>query len=160
MVQIRTHKTRCPRRDFEITRIIERLRGARKSRDHETVPRSDDFIVEVRPRPLPPDREQFLARSREHVRNVLFVFIKMSRGFSDRMALDQNVLPAKFIVRIASLRRVTVRLDAVMEIENLTRIAERIVDLFFGPDVECAFCGLLMPAVIARVYNRTVRILG
>jgi hypothetical protein len=105
------------------------------------------------------DRQQFLTRFREHFRNLSFTFLKMPSGLTNRASLDQNVFSAEFIVRIASFRRVTVRLDAVMKIENLGRISERIVDLFFCPDIECAFGGFDMAAVSARGY-RAVGVLG
>ncbi len=62
-------------------------------------------------------------------------------------------------MRIASFRRVAVCLDAVMEIENLSGLAERIIDFFFCPDIECAFGGLLMAGIIDS-YNGAVRVLG
>ena len=55
----------------------------------------------------------------------------MLRGLGDRMPFDQNIFAAKFILRIASFGRVSVRLHAVMKIENLRGIAERGVDFFF-----------------------------
>ena len=62
-------------------------------------------------------------------------------------------------MRIASVRGVAVRLDAVMEIENLRRISQRIIDLLFRPDIECALGGFGMTAVSARGY-RAVGVLG
>src|SRR6266403_2954838 len=44
---------------------------------------------------------------------------KVLRSLGKSVPLDQNILAAEFIVRIASFRRVTVRLDAVMKIKNL-----------------------------------------
>ena len=81
-------------------------------------------------------------------------------GFRNRVTLNQNIFAAEFILRIAPFRRVSVRLNAVMEIENLGGIAERGIDLFFRPDVECAFGGLRVAAVSIRGYNGTVGIFG
>ena len=52
------------------------------------------------------------------------------------------------------------RLHAVMEIENLSGIAKRFVDLFFYPGVEGAFLGLNMAGVSARGHNGAVGIFG
>jgi hypothetical protein len=93
----------------------------------------------------------------------------MLRRLCYRVPLDQNIFAAEFIVRIASLRRVAVRLHAVMEIENLSGITQCRVDFFFRPDIECAFCGLPMagssPSPRLRQtsrpgYNRAVGIFG
>ena len=62
-------------------------------------------------------------------------------------------------MRIASFRCVAVRLDAVVEIENLGRISECIIDLFFRPHIECAFRGLLVAGIIDS-YNGAVGVLG
>src|SRR6476660_6958011 len=83
----------------------------------------------------------------------------MQSGLGNCVALDQNVFTAEFIVRIASFRRVAVRLDAVMEIENLGRISECIVDLFFRPNIEGAFGGLLVVGSIDS-NNAAVSVLG
>ncbi len=93
----------------------------------------------MRPRTFAADGKQFLAALRQRFANFLFAFLKMLSGIRNRVAFDQNIFAAEFIVRIASLRRVAVRLHTVMEIENLSGILQRIVDLFFCPDVEGAF---------------------
>src|SRR6266567_3919607 len=94
--------------------------------------------------------KQFLATLRKKFRNLLFGLLKMLSGFRDCVAFDQNISAAEFIVRVASLRRVSMGLHAVMEIENLSGIAQRFVDLFLGPNVERAF-GRLPVAGIVRL---------
>src|SRR5207253_3866805 len=54
-----TNKSRGSRRAFKVTRFIEYLRRARIGRDHEAIPRCDDFVVEMRSRPFASDREKF-----------------------------------------------------------------------------------------------------
>src|SRR5947208_15406395 len=76
------------------------------------------------------------------------------------MTLNQNIFAAKLILRIAPFRGISVRLNAVMEIENLGCITQRVVDLFFCPDIEYAFFRFWMAAVDARGYNWTVGIFG
>ena len=82
----------------------------------------------------------------------------MLRGLCNRVAFDQNVFATELVLWIASFRRVAVRLHAVMEIKNLSSIAQRIVDLFFCPDVKGAFLCLHVAAVSARSYNGAVGI--
>src|SRR4029077_16167966 len=47
-----------------------------------------------------------------------------------------------------------------MEIENLGRITKGSVDLFFRPDIECAFFGLCVAAASASAYNRAIGVFG
>ncbi len=54
---------------------------------------------------------------------------------------------------VASFRRVAVRLHAVMEIENLSGIANRFVDFLFRPDVENAFGGLPVTGITDPGYS-------
>src|SRR6266496_3447111 len=44
-----------------------------------------------------------------------------------------------FVLWIASFRRVSMRLHAIVEIENLSGVAKRRVALFFRPNIERAF---------------------
>ncbi len=67
----------------------------------------------------------------------------MLRGLRGRVPLDQNIFAAKFILRIAAFRRVSMRLHAIMKVKNLGGIAKRGVDLFFRPDIKRAFDTLL-----------------
>ena len=107
----------------------------------------------MRSRPFTANRQQFLAALRKRFRNLLFGLLKMPSGFRDRVTFDQNIFPAEFIVRIASFRRVSMRLHAVMEIENLSGIAKRWSSTFFlCPNVESAFGGLLWPLGSARAF--------
>ncbi len=48
-------------------------------------------------------------------------------------------LPSKFSLRIAPLRRVALRLDAVLVIEELGVLPERLVDFLLRPNVKRAF---------------------
>ena len=79
----------------------------------------------------------------------------MFRRFGNRVALDQNIFAAKFILRIASFRRVTVRLHSVVKFKHRRLIAERGVDLFIGPNIKRAFAVLGFP-----MFEKTVRIFG
>src|SRR6267378_8377063 len=76
------------------------------------------------------------------------------------MTLNQDVFAAEFILGIASFRRVSVCLHAVMEIENLSGITKRSVDLFFRPDIECALLGLCVAVVVARGYKGAIGVFG
>ena len=134
------------------------MRGARVGRDHQAIPCSDDFVVEVRARPLIANRKQFLAALRKRFRNLFFGLLNMLGGLRDRVAFDQNIFATEFIVRIASFRRVAVRLHAVMEIENFSGIADRCVDFFFSPNIERTFSGLPVTGITHPGYNRTVSI--
>ena len=85
----------------------------------------------------------FSAALRQRVANFLFAFLKMLSGVCYRAAFDQNILAAELIMRITSLGRVAVRLHAVMEIKNLSGIAECVVDFSLCPDVERPFRNFL-----------------
>src|SRR5207244_10030228 len=103
---------------------------------------------------------QFLATSHQQSGNFILAFLETLSRLGNRVTLDQNIFSAEFIVRIASFRRVSMRLHAVMEIENLSGIAKRFVDLFFCPNVERAFGGLAVAGIADPGYNRTVGIFG
>src|SRR5205823_9848226 len=77
----------------------------------------------------------------------------MLRGLCNRVAFDQNVFATELVLWIASFRRVAVRLHAVMEIKNLSSIAQRIVDLFFCPDIKGAFGCLPVAGIVDPGYN-------
>ena len=55
--KMRANKSRGSRRAFKVTRFIEYLRRTRVGRDHEAIPRCDDFVVEMRARPVTSDRQ-------------------------------------------------------------------------------------------------------
>src|SRR5205823_14479822 len=74
--------------NFQVMRVVERLSGARKRRDHQTVPCSDDLVVEMRARTFTANSKQFLAALREQFRNLLFGFLKMLSGFPVRVTFD------------------------------------------------------------------------
>src|SRR5437773_9613661 len=114
----------------------------------------------MRSRPFGTDGKQFLAALRQQFTNFLFAFLKMLSGIRNRVAFDQNIFAAEFIVRIASFRRVAVRLHTVMEIKNLASIAQRIVDFSFCPDIERAFGGVGMTKIADPSYDRAVGIFG
>ena len=63
--------------------------------------------------------EQFRAALCQNFYNLLFGFLKTLCCLCNSVAFNQDILSAEFIVRIASFRRVAVRLDAVMKIEDL-----------------------------------------
>src|SRR5438477_6475276 len=84
----------------------------------------------------------------------------MLRGLGDRMPLDQYIFAAKFILWIASFRRISVRLHAVVKIENLRGVAERRVNFFFCPNVKRAFGVFPMAGVTAPGYSWAVGIFG
>ena len=81
----------------------------------------------------------FALTLRQRIRNFLRGLLKMLCRFRNGVTLDQNIFAAEFILRIAPFRRISVRLNTVMKIENLGGIAQRCVDLLFRPDIECAF---------------------
>src|ERR1700737_105015 len=76
------------------------------------------------------------------------------------MPFDQNVFAAKFPLWIAAIRCVAVRLNTVVKLERLGIGTERIVDLFFSPNVERSLGGLGMVGVTDPGYNGAVRVLG
>src|SRR5437667_3853050 len=104
--------------------------------------------------------KQFLATLRKRFCSLLFGLLKMFCCLCDRMAFNQNIFAAEFIMRIASFRRVAVSLHAVVKIENLSGIAKRFVDFFFAPDVERAFGGLLVTGITDPGYNWAVGVFG
>src|SRR5205814_2835145 len=112
---------------------------------------------EVGSGPFAANGEQFLAALRKRFRDFLFGFLKVFRSLQNGVPFDEDVFAAEFIMGIASFRCVAVRLHAVMEIENLTGIAEHIVDFFSCPDVESAFLGLAVAGITDPGYNGTVR---
>ncbi len=83
------------------------------------------------------------------------LFSKCLRRLRDRVTLDQNIFPAKFILRIASFRRVAMRLNAEVKFENIRVVAQRVVDFFFGPNVKRAFA-----FSVAALYERRSRLPG
>ena len=82
----------------------------------------------------------------------------MLRGLGDRVPLDQYIFAAKFVLRIASFRRVAVRLHAVVKIEKLGSVTDRRVDLLFRPYVKRAF-GLPVAGILDPGYNGAVSVL-
>ena len=104
-------KLRGARRSFQITRIVQHLRAARKGGNHQAVPSRDDLVVEMRPRPLRAKVEQTLrGLRRASARISSSLLLKMLRRLRDGVPLDQDILPVKLAVRIAAGRRVAVRL--------------------------------------------------
>ena len=99
-------------RTFQIARIVHKLGPARKGRNHQTIPRRNDLVVEMRARTFAADRQQFFATTGESLSNFVFAFLKMFRGLCNCVALDQNVFAAKLLLRIAALRGVAMRLHA------------------------------------------------
>src|SRR6266436_5041438 len=98
--------------------------------------------------PFGADREKFFAALSQQIAHCLLAVSigrrdgyvpETLRGLGNRVALDQDILAAKFVLRVAAFGRVAVRLHVVMKIEHLRRLAERGVDFLFRPDVERAF---------------------
>ncbi len=58
------------------------------------------------------------------------------RRFRQRLALPENVLPAKLAVRIAFPRHVAAVRHAEVGAKQLSVIAEQIVDLSLAPNIE------------------------
>src|SRR5437763_16114254 len=79
----------------------------------------------------------------------------MLRGLGNRVTPDQNILATKFVLRIAAFGRIAVRLNSVVKFKCGGIVAERGVDLFIGPNIECAFAVLGI-----SVLEKAVRILG
>ena len=111
-------------------------------------------------RPFFANGKQFLATSHQQSGNFILAFLETLSRLRNRVTLDQNIFTAEFIVRIASFRRVSMRLHAVMEIENLSGIAKRFVDVFLCPNVERAFGGLAVPGIADAGCNWAVCIFG
>src|SRR5437667_2856919 len=95
----------------------------------------------MRPWPFGADRQYLFAATRERLANFVVALFEMLRGLGHPMPLDQDILTAKFVLRVAAFGRVAVRLHAVMKIEYLRGLAERGVDFLFRPNVERAFGG-------------------
>ena len=85
------------------------------------------------------------------------VFLKMLRRFRNRVTLNQNIFTAEFILRIAAFRRISVRLNPVMEVKMSAAFAQRCIDLLFRPDIKCAFLGLEMAAVNGPLLQQDCR---
>src|SRR5437667_12184422 len=101
--------------------------------------------------PFGTDREKFFAALSQQIAHCLLAFSigrrdayvpETLRGLGNRVALDQDIFAAKFVLRVAAFGRVAVRLHAVMKIEHLRRLAQRGVDFFLSPNVESAFAFL------------------
>ena len=107
------------------------MRAAGISRNHQAIPGRDDLVVEMRPRPFGTNGKQFLATLRRGTPNFSLGFPKVLRGLCDRMALNQNIFAAEFILRIAPFRRISMGLHAIMKIENLGDIPQRSIDFLF-----------------------------
>src|SRR6266550_195385 len=82
----------------------------------------------------------------------------MLRGLGDCMPLDQNIFTAKFILWIAALRRIAMRLHAIMKIEYLSGVTKRRINLFLSPDIECAFGGPAVAGIADPGYNWAIGI--
>src|SRR5581483_7307565 len=107
------------------------------------IPAGNDLVIKMGTRPCSTDGKQFGSGLRQGILNVPLGFLKMLRRFRNGVTLNQYVFTAKLVLRIAPFRRISMRSNAVMEIENLGRIAQRFIDLLFRPDIECAFGGLV-----------------
>ena len=91
-------------RGFEIARIAQHLRGTGESGNHQPVPGGDDLVVEMRPRTLVEQIQQF-GTTRESIIDI---------GCSSRNVLPspravpfvENIFAPQFSVRIASLGNV------------------------------------------------------
>ena len=82
----------------------------------------------------------------------------MLRGLGDCMSLDQNIFTAKFILRIAALGRIAMRLHTIVKIEYLSGVTKRRINLFPGPDIECAFGGSAVAGIADPGYNWAIGI--
>src|SRR5439155_23935656 len=99
----------------------------------------------MRPWPFGADREKFFAALSQQIAHCLLAFSfgrrdarrphrrdayvpETLRGLGNRVALDQDVLAAKFVLRVAAFGRVAVWLHAVVKIEHLGSVAQRGVD--------------------------------
>jgi hypothetical protein len=58
LVKILPNEFRGPGRRLQIGRITQHLRAARESGNHQSVPRGNDLIVEMRPRTFAAQLEQ------------------------------------------------------------------------------------------------------
>src|SRR6266581_7211533 len=141
-------------RSFDVTRLIQNRGSARAGRNHQAVPCGNDFIVQMWARTFVADRQQLLATACEQLSSFVLVLLKMLRRLGNRVALTQNILATEFILRIASFRRVTVRLDTVVKLEYCGVGTEGVVDLFFHPNIKRALAVLRL-----SVFEKAVRVL-
>ena len=63
----------------------------------------------------------------------------MFRRFGEALPFVENVFAPKFALRIAPFGRVPALLDAILIIEKFGILAERVIDFFLRPNIECAF---------------------
>src|SRR5207237_9525788 len=111
---------------WDVGRRAQDLGGARVRSDHERVPGRENFVVEMRPWPFGADREKFFAALSQQFAHCLLAFSigrraarrphtrdayvpETLRGLANRVALDQDILAAKFVLRVAAFGRVAVR---------------------------------------------------
>src|SRR5205085_2785730 len=106
-------------RGFKIRLVIEDLGAPGKGRKHPAVPGRDDLVVQMRSRPLRPNREQGPARVPQNLRDLAFAFANVLRRLGKVAELDQDVFAGEFTVRIATRWNVAFGFDGVMEIEKL-----------------------------------------
>jgi len=81
--------------------------------------------------------------------NFIVALFEMLRRLGKRVSLNQNIFAAKFILRVAPFRRVTVRLDAEVKLAYCGVGTEGVVDLFFRPDIKRALA-VLRPSVLEK----------
>jgi hypothetical protein len=65
IVQVLPQKIRGAGCDFQISRVVECLRGPRVGRDHEAVPGGNDLVVQMRSGPFGANGKQNFATMRE-----------------------------------------------------------------------------------------------
>jgi len=84
--------------------------------------------------------EQFGATLGEGGDDFRFGTIREFRRFAEGHSLNQNIFANELALRITSLRRIAIFLDAVNPVEKRGRfLAERVVDFALFPNIKRAF---------------------
>ena len=135
----------------------EHAGGARERGDHQAVPRGQDLVVEVRPRPALAHGKQLRARAAERVDDGFRRLAGSSRDVVDRLRDIEEVPARELALRI--LRRVAVRLDAEPPPHDRRIVARHGADLGVGPDVERAF-GLVRRRIAGLLGRHAVGVLS
>ena len=110
-------------------------------RNHEPIPCSDDFVIEMRARPLVARRFQPLPGIAHGLFNCLRTYLEFVRNASSIHALYQDIFIFELFVRIASHWRIATLYHAVHGIEPCSFLfTEEAVDFIIFPNIKSALC--------------------
>jgi hypothetical protein len=115
----------------------EHARRPRKGRDHQSVPRRENLVVEMRARTGGTRREKPIANARERRHDLVGRTVAATRDVLDRLRRIEKVPAAELPLRI--LRRVPVGLDTKSPPRDIRIISEQRGNLGIRPDVERSF---------------------